>query len=242
MSTNSLTRRIFRIIFAIGAINVLVTMVAIEYIYEAVEDTILMLELAEERAFIEHRLDGPLEQRWSTALLDALYLPNDAPAAELPRQFRDHPVPFSGEVRIDEKSYLISIERTASGAGVLYLSQDISILEDREDFMQIAIGLLCIAMLLLVLASGSAALRPLFSGAAASGIRFWSAIYIPIVVAMAASQNVVAAVDGGLLAMVAACLAVALGYALVPLLTRLGPPATPLPPLSPSARDEAAEQ
>jgi len=108
--------------------------------------------------------------------------------------------------------------------------------------VQANVGGVGIAMLLLVLASGSAALRPLFSGAAASGIRFWSAIYIPIVVAMAASQNVVAAVDGGLLAMVAACLAVALGYALVPLLTRLGPPATPLPPLSPSARDEAAEQ
>ena len=35
------------------------------------------------------------------------------------------------------------------------------------------------------------------------GVVFWSAMYIPIVVAMAAQQNVVAAVAGGRLALLA---------------------------------------
>lgn len=95
--------------------------------------------------------------------------------------------------------------------------------------VQANVGGVGIAMLLLVLASGSETFKPLFSGPAATGIHFWSAMYIPIVVAMAAGQNVVAAVDGGLLALVAGVLAVVLGYALVPVLGRFGPQGTPLP-------------
>ena len=53
-----------------------------------------------------------------------------------------------------------------------------------------------------------------------NGITFWSAMYIPIVVAMAAKQNVYAAVTGGPLALLAGALAVAGGYALIPLMMR----------------------
>src|SRR5690606_4205744 len=135
MKRASLARRIFRIIFAIRAINVFVTMVAIEFIYEDVADTIPSLEMAEERAFIERRSAEPAPQTWHTALLSALYVPDGATDVELPHLFRNRPVPFSAEVMDGEKSYLISIDRTASPPGVLYMAQDISILEDREDFM-----------------------------------------------------------------------------------------------------------
>jgi malonate transporter MadL subunit len=108
--------------------------------------------------------------------------------------------------------------------------------------VQANVGGVGIAMLLLVLASGSDACKPLFTGSAASGIRFWSAMYIPIVVAMAAGQNVVAAVDGGMLALVAAVIAVVLGYALVPVLSRLGPQGTPLPPDTGESATGSAER
>ncbi len=55
-----------------------------------------------------------------------------------------------------------------------------------------------------------------------SGVQFWSLMYIPIIVAMAARQNVVAAVSGGAMAVTAGVLAVSAGFVLVPLLTRLG--------------------
>ena len=47
-------------------------------------------------------------------------------------------------------------------------------------------------------------------------------MYIPIVVAMAARQNVVAAFEGGILAIVAGVAAVIVSYALVPLLSKIG--------------------
>ena len=55
-----------------------------------------------------------------------------------------------------------------------------------------------------------------------SGVQFWSSLYIPIVVAMAASQNVVGAVTGGPLALVGGLIVVAVSFALVPVIARLG--------------------
>ena len=84
------------------------------------------------------------------------------------------------------------------------------------------VGGVGIAMVLLVLASSSKQFKSLTSGTAGSGIQFWSAMYIPIVVAMAAKQNVAAAVDGGVLALVAGVAAVVVSFALVPMLSRIG--------------------
>lgn len=84
------------------------------------------------------------------------------------------------------------------------------------------VGGVGIAMLLLVLACNLDSLRPVLDGLTGDGIKFWSAMYIPIVVAMAARQNVVAAVDGGLLAILAGVAAVVVSFALVPVLSRIG--------------------
>lgn len=84
------------------------------------------------------------------------------------------------------------------------------------------VGGVGIAMLFLVFASNSASLRTLTEGLAGEGIKFWSAMYIPIVVAMAARQNVAAAADGGMLALVAGIAAVLVSFALVPVISRLG--------------------
>ncbi len=84
------------------------------------------------------------------------------------------------------------------------------------------VGGVGIAMLLLVLACGSTRLKSLVDGASGTGIKFWSAMYIPIVVAMAARQNVAAAADGGLLALAAGVAAVVVSFALVPVLSRIG--------------------
>ena len=51
------------------------------------------------------------------------------------------------------------------------------------------VGGVGIAMLFLVLACNSERFSALTEGAAGSGVKFWSAMYIPIVVAMAAQQN-----------------------------------------------------
>ena len=89
------------------------------------------------------------------------------------------------------------------------------------------VGGVGIAMLFLVFASNSEKFKTLTEGAAGTGIKFWSAMYIPIVVAMAARQNVAAAVDGGFLALLAGVAAVVVSFALVPVLSKIGNSPTP---------------
>ena len=84
------------------------------------------------------------------------------------------------------------------------------------------VGGVGIAMLLLILLANRLDRRRPFLPATREGVLFWSGIYIPIVVAMAARQNVVAALDGGLAAFLAGALAVGAGLALVPVISRIG--------------------
>jgi len=55
-----------------------------------------------------------------------------------------------------------------------------------------------------------------------SGIWFWSAMYIPIIVAMAASLNVKAAMTGGSLALLVGLSATVAGLLLVPVISKIG--------------------
>ena len=83
------------------------------------------------------------------------------------------------------------------------------------------VGGVGIAMLLLMVLANLTSERLKLAGPTASGVSFWSAMYIPIVVAMAAKQNVIGALDGGAMAIVAGVAAVAASFALIPVLTRL---------------------
>ena len=85
---------------------------------------------------------------------------------------------------------------------------------------QANVGGVGIAMLLLILLSNLSKQDFRLSEPTAGGIGFWSAMYIPIVVAMAARQDVVAAVSGGWMAIVAGVAAVAVSFAAIPLLDR----------------------
>jgi malonate transporter MadL subunit len=91
-------------------------------------------------------------------------------------------------------------------------------LETRTD-----VGGVGIAMLTLMATTEALRRTASLSGAAADGIRFWSGIYIPIVVAMAATLDVRAALGGGLAAVVAGVAAVVTGLALVPVIAGTTP-------------------
>lgn len=94
------------------------------------------------------------------------------------------------------------------------------------------VGGVGIAMLFLVYASNSDKFKALTEGVSGTGIKFWSAMYIPIVVAMAARQNVAAATEGGLLALTAGVAAVMVSFALVPVLSKIGRDDSPAPDTS----------
>ncbi|MDT9694062.1 malonate transporter subunit MadL, partial [Streptomyces sp. P9(2023)] len=56
-----------------------------------------------------------------------------------------------------------------------------------------------------------------------SGITLWNGMYIPIVVAMAARQDVAAALDGGMIAILAGFVAVMASFLVIPLFGRREP-------------------
>lgn len=95
--------------------------------------------------------------------------------------------------------------------------------------VQANVGGVGIAMLLLILYSDALIKRGRLKAPTRQGVVFWSAIYIPVIVAMAAKQNVVAALAGGPMAFLAGALAVVACLLLVAPLTRIGGVPEPLP-------------
>jgi len=84
------------------------------------------------------------------------------------------------------------------------------------------IGGVGLAMLALILCCDRLQAAKLMRPPTEQGIQFWSSVYIPVVVAMAASQNVFAALSGGAVAVVAGVLSVAACYSHVPVIGRIG--------------------
>ena len=74
------------------------------------------------------------------------------------------------------------------------------------------IGGIGIAMLLLIFLSNYLKKSLRLGDITEKGITFWSMIYIPIVVAMASKQNVLGAIDGGLIALLSGGIAVPVSY------------------------------
>ena len=87
--------------------------------------------------------------------------------------------------------------------------------------VQANVGGVGIAMLLLIFLSNLSHHKFQIGSATENGIHFWSAMYIPIVVAMAAKQDVIAAVSSGWMAVIAGVAAVAVSFAMIPLLDRI---------------------
>jgi len=88
--------------------------------------------------------------------------------------------------------------------------------------VQANVGGVGVAMIMLLLLSSADSQELMLSPVTEKGIGFWSAMYIPIVVAMAARQDVFSALSGGWMAIVAGVAAVTASFAMIPLLARLG--------------------
>ncbi|TRW78560.1 malonate transporter subunit MadL [Mycolicibacterium sp. 018/SC-01/001] len=95
------------------------------------------------------------------------------------------------------------------------------------------------AMIMLILVTEWLRRKGKFPKPTEQGVLFWSAMYIPIVIAMASTQNVAKAITGGPMAVLAGLGALSAGAALVPVLSRIGEPAEPLPPLTEEEKQDA---
>lgn len=86
------------------------------------------------------------------------------------------------------------------------------------------VGGVGIAMLLLIFARLSMQKRNILPKLTEAGVEYWGAMYIPVVVAMAAQQDVVSALRGGHLALLAALGAVGLCAIVISLINRMEEP------------------
>jgi malonate transporter MadL subunit len=77
------------------------------------------------------------------------------------------------------------------------------------------------AMLLLILVNQWMHKRKLFSAEMEKGVLFWSNMYIPVIVAMAAIQNVKAAVSSGMIAILAGIIPTIICFMLIPVIAKM---------------------
>lgn len=84
------------------------------------------------------------------------------------------------------------------------------------------VGGVGIAMILLIATRLWLSRQGLLTSPLKFGVEFWGALYIPIVVAMAAQQNVLVAARSGPLVLIAGIVAVLVCFATVALISRLG--------------------
>jgi malonate transporter MadL subunit len=103
----------------------------------------------------------------------------------------------------------------------LFGSEEIGDLLGRLIGVQANVGGVGIAMLLLIFLSNLHDHGLKMSVPTETGINFWSAMYIPIVVAMAAKQNVIAALSSGWMAITAGIAAVVASFLLIPVMARI---------------------
>ena len=89
--------------------------------------------------------------------------------------------------------------------------------------MQTNVGGVGIAMLMLIFVRIYLHKGDRLSAISESGVHYWGAIYIPVVVAMAMQQNVVAALKGGPVALIAAVGSVVLCGLFVSFINRMEP-------------------
>ena len=77
------------------------------------------------------------------------------------------------------------------------------------------------AMIILIFVTGRMKSKKMLSIESEKGILFWSSMYIPIVIAMSATQNVSAALSSGVVAVLVGILSVVVSFLLIPVITKL---------------------
>lgn len=156
----SIARRIHHAIAVVSLLALAAMLVSTTLVSEDLENTMLKVELAQEKAFfLDQGHDPLLPVLRQTPSMVLAYVPQpDSPGVanaspvQLPALFQGLGVPFSGEVYRDDNTYLVSIDHVDGGR--LYLARNITYFEEREWLFRMAllVASLTIAVLAVVLA------------------------------------------------------------------------------------------
>ena len=88
------------------------------------------------------------------------------------------------------------------------------------------IGGVGFAMILLLIVTNSKKINKILPKGYEKGIEFWKEMFIPVIIALSASQNVVSALDGGILALTAGVGVVVVMLLLIPIFNKFIPTAS----------------
>lgn len=135
----SLSTRIYRTIFSVSLITLIISLVIIEVIYEDMESTILSVELSKEFDFYKDKITEPNFQLWETANINVVFI-NEVYKEDvlLPIQFKGLTAPISKEIETGDQTFLVLARAVQAPDGTLFISQNITAIEDRENLFQLA--------------------------------------------------------------------------------------------------------
>lgn len=78
------------------------------------------------------------------------------------------------------------------------------------------------AMLFLIISSNKMKKNNWLTSTSERGVLFWSAMYIPVVIAMSATQNVKSALSGGWVAVLVGIIGTGISFISIPFIVKLG--------------------
>lgn len=151
----SISYRIYRVIAVVGLISLVAMFVSTTLVNEDLEDTMLRVELAQEREFfVAQGFDASRPLTLQGPGITRVYRPAGQGAANtaagnLPAVFAGLTPGFMGEVYRDDQTYLVSISNVPGGT--LYLARDITHFEEREWLFRMAILVVGLLVGLLVI-------------------------------------------------------------------------------------------
>jgi len=146
-----LSHRFSRHLIVVGLLSLFTAIVLVFLFVEEIEKSILELELLEEKNFITDKIIGGQLNHWQSARLDMYFLPDSMSDDVLPSYMQGLSAPFRQELIIGGTTYLLRIDSMPTLSGQVYLSQDISILENRLVIIQLTLAGIALAVCFLVL-------------------------------------------------------------------------------------------
>lgn len=144
----SISRRIHWYVFAITLVSLLITITVVTVAHEAMEDSILQVDLDASRDFVLDNAQNDRTLHWEARSLRAFYEPRGLVGKEpLPDIFKDLAFPYSGEIEIGENTYLVT--SSEANGGRLYLAKDITLFEERVTYFEYVMAISGSVVLLL---------------------------------------------------------------------------------------------
>lgn len=141
----SIGQRISRAMLAISLAGMTAMLLIVLLVNEDLENTMLQAELQEQREVFLALKPGAMPLVWESSSLSVAHLPKSAPLpANMPAIFAKLPINYSGELKLDGKTFLVRVD--ASASSVFYIAKDITHFEERETLFQIALGAVIIIL------------------------------------------------------------------------------------------------